>query len=138
MKLLSGEEAAQAVVSLAHRYASFDPAVEKMVAGIVNHVRTGGDAALLEYAHKFDGLAKGASMRVSAEELQASLGLVSDEFIRAIEIVEKTFATLPSGNCPVRGFARFIQGCAWVRQSVRWSPWRATLRAGAILCLRRC
>ncbi len=59
MKLLSGEEAAQAVASLAHRYASFDPAVEKTVAGIVNQVRTGGDAALLDYAQKFDGLAAG-------------------------------------------------------------------------------
>jgi histidinol dehydrogenase len=52
MKLLSGEEAAQAVASLAHRYASFDPAVEKTVAGIVNQVRTGGDPALLDYAQK--------------------------------------------------------------------------------------
>ena len=40
MKLLSGEEAAQAVASLAHRYASFDPAVEKTVAGIVSRVRS--------------------------------------------------------------------------------------------------
>ncbi len=59
MKLLSGEEAAQAVASLAHRYASFDPAVEKTVAEIVSRVRAGGDAALLDYAHKFDRLARG-------------------------------------------------------------------------------
>ena len=77
MKLLSGEEAAQAVASLAHRYASFDPAVEKTVAGIVNHVRTGGDAALLEYAHKLDGLAEGEPVRVSEKELRASLEMVS-------------------------------------------------------------
>ncbi len=85
MKLLSGEEAAQAVVSLAHRYASFDPKVEKTVAGIVSRVRSGGDASLLEYAHKFDGLAKGAPMRVPAEELRAAVGKVSAEFIRAVE-----------------------------------------------------
>ena len=70
MKLLSGEEAAQAVASLAHRYASFDPAVEKTVAAIVNQVRSGGDAALLDYAHKFDGLAAGAPMRVSGRGVE--------------------------------------------------------------------
>jgi histidinol dehydrogenase len=118
MKLLSGEEAAQAVVSLAHRYASFDPAVEKMVAGIVNHVRTGGDAALLEYAHKFDGLAKGASMRVSAEELQASLGLVSDEFIRAIEIVAKNIRNFAEWQLP-RPWIRTIHPGLRVGQAIR-------------------
>ena len=59
MKLLSGEQAAQAVVSLAHRYASFDPEVESRVEEIVARVRKGGDAALVEYARRFDGLADG-------------------------------------------------------------------------------
>ena len=75
MKLLRGEEAAQAVASLAHRYESFDPAVEKTVAGIVNRVRKGGDGALLEYARKFDGLAvhSDAGSR-KAVRLRAPLG----------------------------------------------------------------
>jgi hypothetical protein len=47
MKLLSGEEAAQAVVSLSHRYASFDPEVEKTVAGIVKQVRSESSTAWL-------------------------------------------------------------------------------------------
>ena len=74
MKLLSGEEAAQAVASLAHRYASFDPAVEKTVAEIVSRVRAGGDAALLDYAHKFDGLAEGEPMRVSGGRVAGGAG----------------------------------------------------------------
>jgi histidinol dehydrogenase len=118
MKLLSGAEAAQAVVSLAHRYASFDPAVEKTVAGIVHHVRTGGDAALLEYAHKFDGLAEGASMRVSAEELQLSLGLVSAEFIRAIEIAAKNIRNFAEWQLP-RPWVRTIHPGLRVGQAIR-------------------
>jgi histidinol dehydrogenase len=105
MKLLRGEEAAQAVLSLAHRYDSFDPVVEKTVAGIVKKVRTGGDVALLDYAHKLDGLAEGTSMRVSAEEMQSALGLVSAEFIRAIETAAKN----------IRNFAEWQMPRPWIR-----------------------
>jgi histidinol dehydrogenase len=118
MKLLSGEEAAQAVASLAHRYASFDPAVEKTVAKIVSRVRSGGDAALLEYAHKFDGLAAGAPMRVPAEELQAALGKVSAGFIRAIESAAKNIRSFAEWQLP-RPWIRTIQPGLRVGQAIR-------------------
>ena len=118
MKLLSGEEAAQAVALLAHRYASFDPAVEKTVAGIVNHVRTGGDAALLEYAHKLDGLAEGEPVRVSEEELRASLEMVSAEFIRAIETAAKNIRNFAEWQLP-RPWVRTIHPGLRVGQAIR-------------------
>jgi histidinol dehydrogenase len=118
MKLLSGEEAAQAVASLAHRYASFDPAVEKTVAKIVSRVRSGGDAALLEYAHKFDGLAAGAPMRVPAEELQAALGKVSAGFIQAIESAAKNIRSFAEWQLP-RPWIRTIQPGLRVGQAIR-------------------
>ncbi len=118
MKLLSGEEAAQAVASLAHRYASFDPKVEKAVAGIVSRVRSGGDAALLEYAHKFDSLAKGTPMRVPAEELRAAVGKVSPEFIRAIESAAKNIRNFAEWQLP-RPWIRTIQPGLRVGQAVR-------------------
>ena len=118
MKLLSGEEAAKAVVSLSHRYASFDPVVEKTVAGIVNRVRAEGDAALLGYARKFDGLAESASMRVSAEELQAALGLVSKEFIRAIEVAAKNIRNFAEWQLP-RPWVRTIHPGLRVGQAIR-------------------
>jgi histidinol dehydrogenase len=118
MKLLRGEEAAQAVASLAHRYASFDPAVEKTVAAIVNRVRSGGDAALLEYAHKFDGLAEGAPMRVPAEELKAAVGMVSAEFIRAIEIAAKNIRNFAEWQLP-RPWVRTIHPGMRVGQTIR-------------------
>jgi histidinol dehydrogenase len=118
MKLLTGAEAAQAVESLAHRYESFEPAVEKTVAGIVNRVRKGGDAALLEYACKFDGLADGSSMRVSAEELQAAVGKVSPEFIRAIETAAKNIRNFAEWQLP-RPWIRTIQPGLRVGQAIR-------------------
>ena len=105
MKLLRGEPAAEAVVSLAHRYAAFDPEVEARVAEIVKRVRAGGDAALLEYARKFDGLAEGAPMRVPARELKAAVGKVSKEFIRAVETAAKN----------IRRFAEWQLPRPWVR-----------------------
>jgi histidinol dehydrogenase len=105
MKLLSGDDAAQAVVALAHRYASFDPAIEATVAGIVSRVRTGGDAALLEYAQKYDGLAEGASMLVSDAEMQAALGRMSPDFIRAIETAARN----------IRNFAEWQLPRPWIR-----------------------
>jgi histidinol dehydrogenase len=118
MKLLSGEEAAQAVVSLAHRYASFDAAVEKTVAGIVNEVRAGGDAALRGYAQKFDGLAEGACMRVSAEELQAARGLVNAEFVHAIETAAKNIRNFAEWQLP-RPWIRTIHPGLRVGQAIR-------------------
>jgi histidinol dehydrogenase len=118
MKVLSGEEAARAVVSLAHRYASFDPTVEKTVAGIVNRVRTGGDAALLDYAHKYDGLAEGDSMRVSAEELEAAVGRVSPEFIRAIKVAAKNIRNFAEWQLP-RPWIRTIHPGLRVGQAIR-------------------
>jgi histidinol dehydrogenase len=118
MKLLSGEEAAQAVVSLAHRYASFDPAMEKTVSEIVNRVRTEGDAALLEYACKFDGLAAKQPMRVSAEEMQAALGKVSPEFIRAVETAARNIRNFAEWQLP-RPWIRTIHPGLRVGQAIR-------------------
>lgn len=118
MKLLSGEEAAQAVVSLAHRYASFDPAMEQTVAGIVSRVRTTGDAALLEYAHNLDGLSGAASMRVPAEELQAALAMVSPEFIQAIETAARNIRNFAEWQLP-RPWVRAIHPGLRVGQAIR-------------------
>jgi histidinol dehydrogenase len=118
MKLLRGAEAAQAVVSLAHRYASFDPAVERTVAGIVNQVRTAGDAALLEYAHDLDGLADGAPMRVSAAELEAALASVSPEFIHAIQTAARNIRNFAEWQLP-RPWLRTIHPGLRVGQAIR-------------------
>ena len=105
MKLLSGEQAAEAVISLAHRYASFDPQVEARVAEIVAQVRNGGDAALLEYARRFDGLADGMRTRVTPREMKVAAGTVSKDFIRAVKEAAKN----------IRRFAEWQMPRSWVR-----------------------
>jgi histidinol dehydrogenase len=84
----------------------------------VNHVRTGGDAALLEYAHKLDGLAEGEPVRVSEEELRASLEMVSAEFIRAIETAAKNIRNFAEWQLP-RPWVRTIHPGLRVGQAIR-------------------
>ncbi|MDR3763077.1 MAG: histidinol dehydrogenase [Acidobacteriota bacterium] len=105
MKLLAGDEAAAAVRQLAHRYASFDPAVEKKVAEIVGRVRQEGDAALTEYAHRLDGLSEGGAMRVSEAEMKAALDTVTTEFVQAVETAAKN----------IRNFAEWQLPRPWIR-----------------------
>jgi histidinol dehydrogenase len=118
MKLLRGGEAAQAVASLADRYASFDPAVAQAVAAIVKKVRSGGDAALFGYARKFDGLVAGAPVRVPAKELKAAVGMVSAEFIRAIETAAKNIRNFAEWQLP-RPWMRTIHPGLRVGQAIR-------------------
>jgi histidinol dehydrogenase len=118
MKLLAGEEAAQAVRSLAHRYASFDPAVEKAVAEIVDRVRTDGDAALLDYARRLDGLEQNAAMRVSQAEMQAALRAVNSEFIHAVETAAKNIRNFAEWQLP-RPWVRTIHPGLRVGQAIR-------------------
>jgi histidinol dehydrogenase len=118
MKLLEGEAAAQAVVSLAHRYATFDPGVEQKVAAIVRRVRSEGDAALLDYARDFDGLAEGAPMRVPARELKAAASKVSKEFVRAVETAAKNIRTFAEWQLP-KSWVRSVHPGLKVGQVVR-------------------
>jgi histidinol dehydrogenase len=118
MKLLSGEQAAEAVVSLAHRYASFDPEVESRVEEIVARVRKGGDAALVEYARKFDGLADGLRMRVTPREMKAAASSVSKEFLRALKEAAKNIRRFAEWQLP-RSWTRTVHRGLKVGQLVR-------------------
>ena len=68
----SAKAAAALIESLEQRGAVSTAKVEPVVRQILADVRKGGDAALRKYAAKFDGLAKGASLLVSREEMQAA------------------------------------------------------------------
>jgi len=59
--------------------------VDDVVAGIIDDVRTRGDAAVLEYTKKFDDLDIGAAkMRVSAEEFDGAEKAVPDGQLQAL------------------------------------------------------
>ena len=58
--------------------------VEDIVTGIIDNVRKNGDAALLDYCERFDGV-RLESLEVSEEEINEAYEEVSSEFIRVLE-----------------------------------------------------
>jgi len=118
MQLLRGVEAEAAVARLAHRYASFDPAVEIAVAGIVNEVRSRGEEALVAYARRYDGLGDAQPVRVSEEELKAAPGKVSRDFCRAIEAAATNIRNFAEWQMP-RPWMRTIHPGMRVGQAIR-------------------
>lgn len=72
MRILSGRAAKANVERLASRGSQLS-ALEPRVRRVVNDVRTHGDAALLRYAERWDGLAYGQSVKVSSAELEEAL-----------------------------------------------------------------
>ena len=82
MKILDAARLADAEV-LNRRiedYTEYEPVVR----GIISRVREEGDAALRDFAEKFDGGAP-ASLELSAEERRAALARVSDEYKAMLE-----------------------------------------------------
>ena len=66
---------------------STDSEVVTTVTGILADIRARGDAALLEYTARFDGVdaATAAELELSASELQAALKAIDDDQRRALE-----------------------------------------------------
>ena len=58
--------------------------VEEIVTDIIANVRKNGDAALYEYAEKFDKV-KLTSLEVTEEEIAEAFSLVEPDFIRILE-----------------------------------------------------
>ena len=59
--------------------------VDAVVRAIIADVRARGDAALIEYTERFDGVAPGA-LRVSAEEIEAAAAGIAPELGDALEL----------------------------------------------------
>ena len=112
IRILESKDAGRLLTRKAARMAQ----AEAVVAPILAAVRQRGDAALMEYARKFDGLAR-KSVRVPEKELLAARRLLAPEFARAI-------ATAAAG---VRAFARRQMPAEWMREM------RPGLRLGQIV-----
>jgi histidinol dehydrogenase len=76
----SGDE--RAVAALLDRAPGRDPALERRVARIVSDVRRRGDAALLSYARKFDGLT--GDVEITRVEIERGAASVASDARRAI------------------------------------------------------
>lgn len=88
MQVLSGRVAAAQVVKITKRSAQFDR-VEPQVRRIVQDVRRNGDRALRRYAERWDGLARGASLRVSETRLQSAWRTAPPDLRAALQLAAK-------------------------------------------------
>ena len=71
MRRLGAQAAEAFVATLENRGSRFDD-IEPAVSKIVDDVRKNGDAALLKYAHQFDGLDSEQRVRVRESEMKAA------------------------------------------------------------------
>lgn len=104
MRVLSGRAAAAQVKKIAGRSAQFE-AVEPQVRKIVDDVRRDGDRALRRYAERWDGLSKGASLRVPEASLRGAWKSASPELRTALQ--------LAAGN--IRRFCEWQKPQEWRR-----------------------
>jgi histidinol dehydrogenase len=106
MRVLEGKQALDyAAKNLLYRGSKSDKKVERTVAKILGDVRARGEPTLRKYAEKFDGLAKGQSLRVSDEEMQDALNSASPNFIEALERASRN----------IRQFAEWQKPQSWMR-----------------------
>lgn len=94
-----------------------DPQVTAAVEQIVTGVRTGGDAALRDYALRFDGAALD-SLEVSGEEMAEALSRVSPEVASAIEAAARNIETFHRAQLPAPVEVETIPGVRCVQRAV--------------------
>jgi histidinol dehydrogenase len=106
MKLTTSKHCQTVLGRLANRGALDLARVEKTAAKIVSAVRKKGDAALLSYARKFDGLTS-KSFRVREAEISDSWQQVSPELRRALEAAAHN----------IRRFCEWQRPQEWMREA---------------------
>ena len=78
MKRYGSENAGELIELLKKRADSGSEKINGIVAGVLDNVKTNGDAALREYTERFDGV-KLTSMYMTEEEKEAACAKVSPE-----------------------------------------------------------
>ena len=96
----SAKTAAAMIESLERRGAVNTAKVEPVVRRILADVRMSGDVALRRYAAKFDGLAKGDSLLVSREEMQAAWQETAPELQAAMMVARGNILAFAEAQRP--------------------------------------
>lgn len=109
MKLLrtdgrTAKAAEQAIQMLEERGAVNTARVEPVVRRILNDVREHGESALVRYATKFDGLAKGAPLLVSRAEMEAAWHAIDPRLQAAMQRAQAN----------IRAFAEAQKAQEWI------------------------
>ena len=92
--------AAALIETLEQRGAVSTAKVEPIVRRILDDVRKGGDAALIKYAAKFDGLTKGSPLLVSQEEMQAAWAATAPALQAAMMVARGNILAFAEAQLP--------------------------------------
>ena len=104
MRILSGRKAARAVERLSARSTQLS-ALEPKVRNIIRNIRRSGDAALLRYAQRWDGLSSNQPFRVEEAELSEALE----------RLPAQTRKSLRQAAQNIRRFAEWQKPKVWTR-----------------------
>jgi len=118
MRTVSGRKLQAEVDRLANRAAAVDPQVARAAQRIVTDVRRRGDLALRRHAERWDGLATGAPLQVSAAIMAEALDSVAHQFREALEAAARNIRRFCEWQMP-RKFTRQMQPGVSVGQVVR-------------------
>jgi len=105
IRILTSKEAGRLLTRKAARMAEAEAAVAPILAA----VRKRGDAALKEYARRFDGL-KRAGVRVPAKELAAARRRLEPEFVSAVAEAAASVRAFAQRQMPVEWLREFKPG----------------------------
>lgn len=92
--------AAELIETLERRGAVSTARVEPVVRRILDDVRKRGDSAILKYAAKFDGLARGQALLASREEMRAAWEATSPELQAAMMIARGNILAFAEAQLP--------------------------------------
>jgi histidinol dehydrogenase len=104
MRRLEGQAADAFVANLENRGSRFDD-IEPAVSKIVDDVRRNGDAALLKYAHQFDGLDSEQRVRIRESEMKAAWKQTPAQLKTALQKAAKN----------IRQFCEWQKSKAWTK-----------------------
>jgi histidinol dehydrogenase len=90
---------AQQVAALARPAQSNNPQLSEQVSDIIGRIRTKGDAALLDYTARFDGIEL-ASVQLSAEAQATALAQLGTEVKAAIDIAYRNIKAFHTAQMP--------------------------------------
>ena len=105
----------------------FDPVVEERAHGIVDAVRTRGDAALLEFTARFDGAQITAEqLAVTTEELFNASVAADDSLRAAVKAAEKNIAAFAKNPSAATGPRATRTARPLARSSMASGAWAST------------
>lgn len=96
----TAKAAAELIGKIEARGASNSAKVEPVVASVLLQVRERGDAALLDYASRWDGLAAGTPLRVSVDEMKAAWDETAPALREAMEVAQANIRAFAEAQMP--------------------------------------